>query len=76
MLMDESEVRRRFSHHPPKSRQTEQLHEQIRAWFEDLTLRITPVVPECREASTGVTKLEEAMYWFNAAIARNQDRLP
>lgn len=36
---------------------------------------IRDVCPDTRELSLAMTKLEEAMFWANAAIARNHDRL-
>lgn len=36
-------------------------------------IHITHKTPKSREQSLAITKVEEAMFWANAAIARNQE---
>ena len=59
----------RFSHHIVPAEGQEELHivrEELLA-----TARIVdPILPDGREKSLFLTKLEEAMFWANAAIAR------
>jgi hypothetical protein len=66
------ELNRRFDHHPPKDASTVDGHEAIRAGCKFLAAVIDEICPEGREKATAMTRLEEAMFWANAAIARNQ----
>lgn len=66
-----NDLERRFLHHPPTSPGVAQTHEVLRMTF----LRVAQVVqalPESRERSTALTKLEEGLFWANAAVARQQ----
>jgi hypothetical protein len=67
------ELKRRFNHHPPQSGRTADKHVEIRAAFLDLATKVSILAPNSREQSLALTKLEEAMFWANAAIARNQE---
>ncbi len=49
--------------------------DQIRALIAGVMKDINDTLPDCRELSLVNTKLEEAMFFANAGIARNQDRL-
>ena len=62
-----------FSYHAPRNHTEELLHESTRADFRNLALWLEDRLPTCRETSLALTKLEEAMMWANAAIARNKD---
>jgi hypothetical protein len=61
----------RFRYHPPKDTETAQKHESIRTAMRNTAALITGLCPAGRELSTAVRKLEEAMMWANAAIARD-----
>ena len=61
----------RFTYHAPASGQPE-LYESIRSMAKDLAYYIVDSTPESREQSLAITKLEEAVFWANAAIARNK----
>jgi len=63
------ELNRRFDHHAPTPEVVEQ-HEQFRARCKTLATIITNNLPEGREKSLTLTKLEEVLFWGNAAIAR------
>ncbi len=47
-------------------------HDKVREEFQRLAAFLVYNVPVGREQSLALTKLEEAMFWANAAIARNQ----
>lgn len=59
-----------FTYHPPKPGQPE-IYEKIRAKAKELAYLIYGNCPPSREASLSQTKLEEAVFWANAAVARN-----
>jgi hypothetical protein len=68
--MSEENINHRFMHHPPKDQDTINLHEQVREKLRATAGYIDTVVPEGREKALALTKLEEALMWANAAIAR------
>ena len=60
-----------FTYHPPNDAAVVK-HEKVRhygASYAKLLLSQCP--PESRELSLALTRLEEAVMWANAAIARN-----
>lgn len=63
-------VEKRFSHHAPDEAAAS-LHTYIRAETKDLAYDFEVHLPESREKALALTKLEEALMWANAAIARN-----
>lgn len=64
----------RFLHHPPLTNEVRDTHEQIRAIFGGDAQALDRMLPESREKAITFTKLEEAMFWANAAVARNQKK--
>jgi hypothetical protein len=64
----------RFDHHPPQDDNTVHCHETTREVLKEATHSVLELLPECREKSLFVTKMEEAMMWANAAIARPHER--
>jgi hypothetical protein len=69
----EDELNWRFQYHPPTSEETIDKHTYIREWCNKLARGIFWNVPEGREKSLAITKVEEAMFWANAAIARSKE---
>lgn len=61
----------RFTYHAPNGDQPER-YEEIRSAAKELAKFIVVNTPSSREQSLAVTKLEEAVFWANAAIARNE----
>ena len=61
----------RFQYHPPSRDDVKQAHEMVRAECFKLAL-IIDALPDGREKALAITKLEETMFWSNAAIARHQ----
>ena len=61
----------RFRYHAP-GEEIARRHEQVRETCLQAALRLESLTPRGREQSLAITKLEEAMMWANAAIARNQ----
>ncbi len=60
-----------FTYHAPKGDQPAR-YEAIRAAARDFAHLINQLAPPSREQSLALTKLEEAVMWANAGIARNE----
>jgi hypothetical protein len=60
-----------FTYHPPKDDQQTR-YILLRDTARELAFLAATNTPISREQSLGFTKLEEAIFWFNAAIARNE----
>lgn len=59
-----------FKYHSPKEGQPEK-YTAIRDKAKELAYLIDELAPKSREQSLAITKLEEAVMWANAGIARN-----
>lgn len=60
------------AHHPPKNQVTVSAHELVREITADCASELLDICPVGRELSIALTKLEEVMFWANAAIARDE----
>lgn len=60
-----------YTYHAPKGDQPKR-YEAIRAKARELAELIEASCPESREKSLANTRLEEAVMWANASIARNE----
>lgn len=60
----------RFEHHPPDDVRRIH-HEAARATLKETAGNLMELVPPGRELQLVLTKLEEAMFWANAGIARS-----
>lgn len=65
------DLEKRFTYHPPKEGQPEKYH-LLREAAKDLAALVTLNVPPSRERALALTKIEEAVFWANAGIARNE----
>ena len=68
---DQKILDQNFTYHPPKGNQTER-YAYLREYAKGMAFRIMESCPPSRERSLAITKLEEAVMWANAAIARNE----
>jgi exoribonuclease R len=68
--MDRADIRNRFEYHPANTSDRQADHTNVRNQLMETAFLVDSVCPEGREKSLAVTKLEEAMFWANAAIAR------
>jgi glucose-6-phosphate 1-dehydrogenase len=60
-----------FTYHEPKYNDTER-YEELREAAKSLAEFLCRNCPPSSELSVALTKLEEVMFWANAAIARNE----
>jgi hypothetical protein len=68
--MEKNELKNRFTYHAPKEGQPKQ-YEDLRWRAYDFALFINALCPDSREKSLALTKIEEAVMWANASIARH-----
>lgn len=66
-----SDIENNFTYHAPKDDQTAR-YISIREKGKSFARLIEEFCPNSRERSLALTKLEEAVMWANAAIARNE----
>lgn len=64
-------IENNFSYHAPKEGQPAK-YEAIRNKAKELAYLIEEQVPNSREKSLALTNLEQATFWANAGIARNE----
>jgi len=69
--MTSDELHTRFTYHPPKGDQPVR-YQRIREHGKALAELVDVECPESREKSLALTKIEEAIFWANAAIARRE----
>ena len=68
--MSKVDIENRFTYHPPQPDQIPKF-EQLRNKAKELALLVEELVPDSREKSLALTKIEESNMWANAAIARS-----
>ena len=64
------QIEKNFTYHAPKDGQPEK-YKLLREKAKELAYLISENVPTSREQSLAYTRLEEAVMWANAGIARN-----
>lgn len=69
--MDTEDLNNRFVYHVPKEGQPAK-YQDLRDSARALAEKINKECPDSREKSLAITKLEEAVMWANASIARNE----
>lgn len=67
-----ADINHRFDFHPATTTEKQADHGSARAACRLAAHALVELCPPGRELSLALTKLEEAMFWSNAAIARNQ----
>ncbi len=65
------DIKHRFAFHPATTEEKKLAHGSVREACHELGQKFSADLPDGREKSLALTKLEEAMFWANAAIARN-----
>lgn len=71
-MIDNSELETRFTYVPPTGNQPE-TYVTIRQAAKYFAGIINNLVPDSREKSLALTKLEEVVMWANAGVARRQE---
>ena len=66
-----AQIENNFKYHAPKGNQQER-YVALREKAKECALLIDEMCPDSREKSLAMTKLEEAVMWANASIARNE----
>ena len=69
-MASQDQIDNNFKYHAPKQGQPE-LYESIRGKGKEFAELVNQLCPDSREKSLAITKIEEAVMWANAAIARN-----
>lgn len=69
--MEPQDIEHRFAFHAATTQEKRDEHTSVRQQCRRLADSLNEVLPEGREKSVAITKLEEVMFWANAAIARN-----
>jgi hypothetical protein len=67
--MNPNDITNRFTYHPPKAEQPA-VYTGIREAVKAVAEFLNAQCPESREKSLAITHLEEAVFWANASIAR------
>lgn len=69
--MQQSDLLNRFTFHPVTDSAQGDVYGLVRAKALELATFLDAVAPDGREKSLAITHIEEAVFWTNAAIARN-----
>lgn len=74
--MDPSDIAHRFAFHPATTEEKRDAHTSVRQQCRQLADFLNDKLPDGRDKSVAITKLEEAMFWANAALARQSAEPP
>lgn len=67
------DLENRFRYHPPQTEQRRSAHDSVRGALLGVADHFNTLLPDGREKSLAITKLEEVMFWANASLARQPD---
>ncbi len=70
-MTDDDRLDHDFDHHPPTADRAER-HAALRLEVKTAARYVLEHCPPGRERSLALTKLEEALFWANASIARSE----
>jgi hypothetical protein len=68
--VDPKDIEHRFAFHAATTQEKRDEHTSVRQQCRQLADALNEALPEGREKAVVATKLEEVMFWANAAIAR------
>jgi hypothetical protein len=69
--MAPEDIERRFTFHAPATEEKREAHGSVRQGCRELAAALNELLPEGDEKLTAIRKLEEVMFWSNAALARH-----
>jgi len=69
-MITAEEIAHRFAYRPPADQERSDTHAQVRDACRQLAGYLSDLLPDGREQALAFTKLEELMFWANAAVAR------
>lgn len=69
--MDAVDLDHRFTYHKPKPGQPEK-YTALRDKAKELAIMVFEKCPDSQERNIAITKIEEAVMWANASIARRE----
>ncbi len=67
-----NQIENNFKYHAPKDGQPVK-YQELRKSGKELAQQVDALCPNSREKSLAMTKIEEAIMWANASIARNEN---
>jgi hypothetical protein len=70
--MQPTEITNRFTYHAPNYEQIK-IHNTIRNMAYNFASYLNGITPDSPEKDMAINKLDEAVMWANAAVARNSD---
>lgn len=71
--MNQNDIDNRFSFHPATTAEKQADHGSVRSVLWGAANYLNDLLPEGREKSLAITHLEEAMFWGNASLARDNN---
>ncbi len=69
--MAPEDIEHRFAFHAATTQEKRDAHTSVRQHCRRLADELNEQLPDGREKSLAITKLEEVMFWGNAALARS-----
>lgn len=69
-MIDPADIAHRFAFHAASTQEKRDDHGRARQVIYRAAEALNELVPDGREKAVALTKLEEAMFWANAGIAR------
>lgn len=69
---DLARIEKKFTYHRPGGDQPER-YTTLRAYAREMAMKMLGLVPDSVERDIALLKLEESIFWANAAIARNEN---
>lgn len=71
--MAPEDIENRFAFHTATTPERQAAHEAVRTDCGELAEALNALLPDGREKALAITNLEQAMFWSNAAVARQKE---